>query len=107
MAKDGQDSVDIFGTIVSVEFGVSKPSKPVKETSLKAGVTYKYESLIIILGGYCNYILYKFSWGDVKETKWLNLTNASHIWTRTGAYQIKVKALLTLKSTGDDAAEDI
>jgi len=106
-ATDGQDSVDIFDTIVSIEFGASSPSKPVGETRIKPGVTYTYESSINTQGDYWNKILYKFSWGDGTETEWLESATASHSWNRAGSYQIKVKALLTHESTDVDDAENI
>ena len=106
-ATDGQDSVDIFDTIVSIEFGASSPSKPVGETRIKPGVTYTYESSINTQGDYWNKVLYKFSWGDGTETEWLESATASHSWNRAGSYQIKVKALLTHESTDVDDAENI
>lgn len=106
-ATDGEGSTDIFDTIVSIEFGSKRPSKPVGETRIKPGVTYTYESDINTQGGYWNKVLYKFSWGDGTETEWLASSTASHSWNRLGSYNIKVKALLTHESTDDEDPEDI
>jgi hypothetical protein len=104
---DGSNEIDVFDTIVSVEFGASNPSRPVGETSIKPGVTYTYETSVNTQGGYWDKVLYKYSWGDGTESDWLESTSASHTWNKKGIYQVKVKALLTHESTGDDDGEDI
>jgi hypothetical protein len=63
----------------------------------KKGVKYTYYSSTIDPQGDLIYIL--FDWGDGTDSGWLGPYNsservyASHIWEKTGSYEIKVKAL--------------
>ncbi len=104
---DGEGSVDIYDTIVAIEFGASTPSKPNGNTNIKAGVSYAYETNINTQGGYWNKVYYKYSWGDGTESDWLESPTASHIWESKSIYQVKAKALLIHESSGEDDAEDL
>jgi hypothetical protein len=107
-ASDNNGEVDIFDTIVGIEFGASTPSKPSGETKIKANKPYTYETTINTQGGYWNHLYYKFDWGDEKETEWIESSKATHTWYETGTYKIKVKAMLTHESSkaGPEDAED-
>ena len=99
---DNNGEVDIFDTIVGLEFGATKPQKPSGETKIKEGVTYSYTTSVNSQSGYWNNIYYKFSWGDGTETEWLTTPTASHSWNQKGHYAIKVKALLTHENSKDE-----
>jgi hypothetical protein len=99
--------VDTFDTLVGIEFGASKPTKPSGERNVKMDNLYTYETTINSQGGYWNHIYYKFNWGDEDETGWIESPEASHIWLQQGIFQVKVKAMLTHEPIKDpeDAEE--
>lgn len=91
--------LNLFGD-PSVSFKVSrppeKPKKPEGPSSINSGEEYTYNSSTTDPEG--QQIYYIFSWGDGSDSGWLgpyesgSTVKASHAWSKTGNYQIKVKA---------------
>ena len=79
----------------------NKPSKPSGPTTISPGQQYTYSTSTTDNEG--DQIYYLFSWGDNSDSGWIGPYNsgdtaeASHSWSSTGTYSVKVKA----KDTGD------
>jgi len=74
-------------------YGLSWPNKPTTPggpSSGKAGETYTYTSSTTDPDG--DQIYYMFNWGDGTDSGWIEIGEASHIWTVKGSYEIRVKA---------------
>ena len=71
-----------------------KPSTPIGPTSGKVGVECTYTSQTTDPNG--DHILYLFDWDDGTDSGWiqpnLGQGQASHTWTKSGDYEVKVKA---------------
>jgi hypothetical protein len=73
-----------------------KPNAPNGETNGKIDIEYTYTAVTTDRQG--DNIYYLFDWGDNTDSGWLGphtsgeQIQTSHIWTRKGAYLIKVKA---------------
>ncbi len=85
--------------IVNITIGSSLPPEPPTingPVAGRPGKEYVYTAISTDPEG--DQILYKFDWGDGTSTEWRGPVNsgqesaASHIWTDTGDYEVKVKA---------------
>jgi hypothetical protein len=74
----------------------SKPTRPNGPNNGECGIEYYYTSSSIDPDN--DNIYYKFDWDDGTNSNWLGpyssgaSINTSHIWEKTGSYNIKVKA---------------
>jgi hypothetical protein len=92
-------------TIIDSNNPPNKPSRPSGSTTGKVGVSYSYESLSIDPED--NNIYYMFDWDDGTISDWHGpypsggIISISHIWNKSGTYQLKVKAKDDPNNDGD------
>ncbi|MEA2054463.1 MAG: hypothetical protein U9O96_05035 [Candidatus Thermoplasmatota archaeon] len=85
-----------FTTTASVNNPPDKPSRPSGPTSGNIGTSYSYSSSTTDTDG--DQVYYLFDWADGTTSGWLGpydsgqTVNASHTWSETDNYSIKVKA---------------
>lgn len=96
---------DTYTTLVGVQYGASKPTKPEGASRAIPGVKYTYTTTVNSIGGYWNEVLYKFSWGNEEETDWKEEPSASHSWNPPGIYKVRAKALLIHEN--EDGTTDV
>ncbi len=95
-AGNGAKSSVHYFTITGANNPPYTPSKPSGVTSGYAGVSYTYTSVTTDPDG--DQIYYYFDWGDSTTSGWVGpytsgcVGSASHAWTCSGTYYVKVKA---------------
>ena len=67
------------------------PNKPNGVTSGEANVQYSYETNVV-QDPDGNIVSYMFNWGDGTTSNWLSEPMASHSWSLSGTFNIKVKS---------------
>jgi outer membrane protein assembly factor BamB len=68
-----------------------KPNVPIGETLGKKLRSYEYQvEPVIDPDG--DQVMYQWDWDDGSISEWLSTPQTSHIWTRLGTYEIKVRA---------------
>ena len=70
---------------------VSKPGTPTGKTDPVAGTSYQY-STTGAANSLGHTLEYQFDWGDGQKSGWSVSKSASHSWSSSGAYSIKVTA---------------
>ena len=92
----GEHSYHLPSLFVNSNVPPDTPTKPSGSTSGKAGTEYTYTTGTIDPDG--DQIYYLFDWGDSETTGWLGsfengeIINTSHVWNKTGTYEIRVRA---------------
>jgi len=72
-----------------------KPSKPIGSARVKKNIVYSYSTFAYDADG--DEIYYKWDWGD-SMSQWMGpyksgeVVNATHAWSESGVYEIRVKA---------------
>ena len=90
---DSESNTDTYSTIIAVDPSSTKPDQPKGSLQVAKNKDYTYTATIDTLSW--EEIHYKFSWGDGKESEWVDTNKATHRWSTEGTYQIKVKAMVS------------
>ena len=99
-AKDEHGAESDWSSSLTVEIsGNTPPNQPTRPSGVQTGRrgwSYSYTSVAIDIDN--DHIYYLFDWGDGTDSGWIGpyasgqTATASHIWEKSGAYPIKVKA---------------
>lgn len=94
---ENEEDFDFTWELKSTTYGgPEKPDRPSGPSSGKTGTEYTFTAVTTDPEG--DQIYYLFEWGDGTNSGWKGpfdsgqTANATHIWTRRGNYNIKVKA---------------